>query len=692
MSLPNNGVATLCDDCRPALRLPTDTNGWIPVDEYYLTLVIDHQRDDEWPLFPGLEESISKTGCEFCQLLKTTLTSKEVKSDFGTLANISVTLKFKWWAPSDENDKVQEGRILRIEICQSSIFRVVVFLPVSSRSPLVTGEVARSYNLSSPIESSVLAGEPKQFIRSSLNKCSNHLHYNNTETPEFTPTRLVDALSERPRIVELNAPTNEEPQPDRRYVALSYCWGGKTQLMLTCDTEQALKEGFSKDILSATQKDTIELAKALTIPYVWIDALCIRQGDHNDWESQAKVMGKIYSGAYLTVCAASSSSCEEGYLQRDFVTPIEVPTDPVSDPSGAAGTYFFQPIRWSCNYEHIRFYHAPFSLANSKWNTRAWTFQEKMMSRRLLFFTTSGLNFNCGQYLHSEHSASPIPSSHETIPSVRDPFELEELHRMGDKSKIYHAWIQRVANKYGDRQMTRRTDAFPSLSGLAHTFASLLQDDYVAGLWKQDLARGLSWYSYKPAHNSLETLLSSFNNANPCIGPSWSWVGHGEVRYFLLSFDFVSVCQELSAECVPKGADKCGELKSASLRVRTRVYPARSGDWRPLSNGTAMVYQGPGRGEQIRVELDFKNFNQSDFEDCVLIPIGTFYYRWEPVTILRDKGFLTGLIAHPADDGVRFIRIGYFEVSRGWPVVKPTELERVLESLGECEIRDLKII
>ncbi|KAK8065014.1 heterokaryon incompatibility protein-domain-containing protein [Apiospora hydei] len=517
----------------------------------------------------------------------------------------------------------------------------MVFLPVSSRSRLVTEEVARSYNLSSQIEASVLAEGPVKLIQSSLDHCSKFHSHHNTETPEFTPTRLVDALSERPRVVEMNAPLSE-PQPDRRYMALSYCWGGKTQFLLTHDTEQTLKEGFSKDILSATQKDTIELARALSIPYVWIDALCIRQLDHSDWESQAEVMGKIYSGAYLTACAASSSSCEEGYLQRDFVAPIEVPTDPVSDPSGTGGTYFFQPIRWSCGSEFGFYYQAPFSLANSKWNTRAWTFQEMRMSTRLLFFTTSGLHFNCGQYNHSEYYASQVPSYHSTITSVRDAFELKELHQMSNKSKVYDAWYETIVNRYGDREMTKRTDAFPSLSGLAHTFASLLKDDYVAGLWKQELALGLSWVSRKPALKSLETLLSSYNSTDPYIGPSWSWVGRGEVQYIQGGYHIFNVCQELSAECTPKGADKCGELESASLRVRTRVYSARSGTWVFSRDGTNINYIYPGGYGWIDAVLDFKNSHQSDLEDCILIHIGTFY---------RDKGIPYGLIAHPADDG-----------------------------------------
>ncbi|KAK8034043.1 hypothetical protein PG993_009038 [Apiospora rasikravindrae] len=471
-----------------------------------------------------------------------------------------------------------------------------------------------------------------------LDHCSNHSHHN-IETPEFTPARLVEALSERPRIVELNTPSNE-PQPDRRYVALSYCWGDNPQqLLLTHDTEQTLKNGFSKDILSATQKDTIELAKALSIPYVWIDALCIRQGDHSDWESQAGVMGKIYSGAYLTICAASSSSCEEGYLQRDFVVPIEVPTDPVSDPSGAAGTYFFQPIGRSCNTRlHIQF-DAPFSLMNSTWNTRAWTFQERMMSTRLLFFTTSGLYFNCGQYVHSEFYTPQGSPRHVPISSVRDTFELGQLLRTGDKSAVYDAWIEKVMNKYGDREMTKRTDAFPSLSGLAHTFASLLKDDYVAGLWGQDLARGLSWRLGKPAHSSLEALLSSHNSPDPYIGPSWSWVGRGELEFYRHYLDLVNVCQELSAECIPNGADECGELKSASLRIRTRVYPAKPiVNWMPGSGATETML---GRC-RILIEFDFKHEHLTELKDCIYILIGY---------INKERHLTYGLIAHPADDG-----------------------------------------
>jgi hypothetical protein len=44
-----------------------------------------------------------------------------------------------------------------------------------------------------------------------------------------------------------------------RYVALSYCWGGKGQYMLTAETRSDMEKGISLVCLPNTIKDAIEL-------------------------------------------------------------------------------------------------------------------------------------------------------------------------------------------------------------------------------------------------------------------------------------------------------------------------------------------------------------------------------------------------------------------------------------------------
>jgi hypothetical protein len=65
-----------------------------------------------------------------------------------------------------------------------------------------------------------------------------------------------------------------------------------------------------------TLQDAILIAKRLDFRYLWIDALCIIQGDKEDWAEQAAVMTEIYQGSALTISALSSCDCDYGIMTK----------------------------------------------------------------------------------------------------------------------------------------------------------------------------------------------------------------------------------------------------------------------------------------------------------------------------------------------------------------------------------------
>ncbi|KAF3766667.1 hypothetical protein M406DRAFT_53104, partial [Cryphonectria parasitica EP155] len=81
----------------------------------------------------------------------------------------------------------------------------------------------------------------------------------------------------------------EEPT----YEALSYCWGGQSltqeifcegrRLMVTKNCESALRY-FRPAVNGHVRR-------------LWIDAICINQGDISEKSNQLQLMGEIYSGA-----------------------------------------------------------------------------------------------------------------------------------------------------------------------------------------------------------------------------------------------------------------------------------------------------------------------------------------------------------------------------------------------------------
>jgi hypothetical protein len=106
-----------------------------------------------------------------------------------------------------------------------------------------------------------------------------------------------------------------------KYVALSYCWGmlneaGMPKFCTTDENIKARRNGFDISKLPKTFRDAVRVAQNLGIRYLWIDSLCIIQGNKRDWKFEAKRMQDVYAGAYCTIAATSAVDSNVGFLKR----------------------------------------------------------------------------------------------------------------------------------------------------------------------------------------------------------------------------------------------------------------------------------------------------------------------------------------------------------------------------------------
>jgi hypothetical protein len=111
------------------------------------------------------------------------------------------------------------------------------------------------------------------------------------------------------------------------------------------------------------------------IRYVWIDSLCIIQGDSQDWHSEAAKMGDVYRNAALVVAASGAKDSSEGLFisERQPSTVLQIPY--VSD-GECKGTF-----------NMMRLLHdSDSNLCTGPLNSRAWTLQERYLARRLVAF------------------------------------------------------------------------------------------------------------------------------------------------------------------------------------------------------------------------------------------------------------------------------------------------------------------
>lgn len=196
------------------------------------------------------------------------------------------------------------------------------------------------------------------------------------------PTRVIDVggTAERIRLVE----TSEEPAARGHYIALSHCWGRLDPTQRFCTYAYNIAErkaNIAYDELPRNFQDAIRVTRALGIRFLWIDSLCIKQGDQEDWTAESARMEDVFSNAYCTIAASSATSSLTGFLgPRRARDAIKIRTV-----SGA-------PLYLA---DAIDDFHE--DIENSILSSRGWVLQERALSRRTIYFTSSQVYWECGK-------------------------------------------------------------------------------------------------------------------------------------------------------------------------------------------------------------------------------------------------------------------------------------------------------
>lgn len=253
-----------------------------------------------------------------------------------------------------------------------------------------------------------------ELIREDLEQCDKFHGHESIRNDSFLPTRLIDVGDEglgiNPRLVitdALSTMISSGMAFSPRYAALSYCWGPTSDSATQFKTEtHSLSEylvGFPIETTSKVIRDAIIVARALSIPYLWIDAVCIIQDDQTDWEKESALMADIYRHAYFTICTPTSSSCRQGFLARQPPDPAKLTVISFESKIDKTVKGLFN-IREVALHPGLRKSSQSYSLDTiySQWNQRGWTLQETVLSTRLLVFGPSGVHFECPLKRRSE--------------------------------------------------------------------------------------------------------------------------------------------------------------------------------------------------------------------------------------------------------------------------------------------------
>lgn len=207
------------------------------------------------------------------------------------------------------------------------------------------------------------------------------------------PTRLIDVGTSQDPILRL-VETQHEVVHGTRYIALSHPWGDtnayETFVTLRNDESKAghdiarFKVSIPYNELPKTFKHAVDSARNLNIRYLWIDSICIIQGNDGDFPEEAKKMEDVYSGAYCVIAASRAIDQRDGFLgarpPRQYVT--------------------FQPEKpfYVCRtIDHFND-----DVIMGPLNQRGWVLQERALARRTMYFTKNQTYFECGNGVRCE--------------------------------------------------------------------------------------------------------------------------------------------------------------------------------------------------------------------------------------------------------------------------------------------------
>ncbi|KAL8336395.1 hypothetical protein RB601_000285 [Gaeumannomyces tritici] len=378
----------------------------------------------------------------------------------------------------------------------------------------------------------------------------------------FSPSRLLDVSD--PDLLRLVEPSTMNFQAES-YIALSYCWGQPAQeatYVTTPDNLAQRRLGFSEHEMPLTVRDAAVTTRRLKVRYLWVDALCIIQGPspeaRADWEVESGRMGDIYKGAYLTLGAAAAASVHEGMFhssQCSRVSYTEVALRSVLQPK------YNGAVRLGRHQEY------PYVLKGAPLYHRGWALQERVLSRRLLVYSSDRIMWECQQMRQSDAG--------RTIRGVDTaPLPAGEEARSATAAELHERWHELVED-FCKREISVESDKLPAIAGLArafHSIAGMSGDEYLAGLWRSNLIGDLFWatrplskYGEFYEEKKIKTGIPERYRA-----PSWSWaaVDGGLYEEYPVNPWETHVFTVLDCRVTPRGPDPFGEVSSGLLTVK----------------------------------------------------------------------------------------------------------------------------
>jgi hypothetical protein len=223
--------------------------------------------------------------------------------------------------------------------------------------------------------------------------------------------------------------------PNCAFAALSYVWGDCKQPPLSF-------WGRLPSPATLVVEDAVVATLAIGFRYLWIDQYCIDQTNPRTKHYLIQNMDKIYRGASVTLISASGENADAGLpgvscVPRRNQISTRLPNGQI--------LAMVSDIRRE--------------VSAAKWSSRAWTYQEGLLSRRRLVFTSSQIYYQCSKM----HCCESVIDS----PDVRPSHALRDYLQVFPHDGVGYSWdAETRIREYIQRELSYQSDALNAFTGV----------------------------------------------------------------------------------------------------------------------------------------------------------------------------------------------------------------------------------